>query len=266
MTTRENPLSRLASVIAALRDPDGGCPWDLEQTHESLRRYVIEEAYEVVEAIEEAPEHLEEELGDLLLQIYLHAEIASEQQRFSVHSIAEKLVEKLIRRHPHVFGAQQLSTSEEVREQWEEIKSAERSEVMASASVLDGVPKGLPALLESFQIGKKVAKRNFDWESPGEILEKVNEECEEVLAEIETSDAIAIEEEVGDLLFTVAQLARKLGVEPEGALKKANRKFSRRYRRLEELEKGHGPSSKNELSRNEKEELWQRVKNEERDQ
>lgn len=255
-------LEKLKDIIKALRDPNTGCPWDRVQTHESLRRFVIEEAYEVVEAIEDAPEKLSEELGDLLLQILLHAQIASEEDRFTFETVAAGLAEKLIRRHPHVFGGAKAESVEEVKQTWERVKAEERGESL-NVSALDTVSKHLPALLEASTIGKKVAPKNFDWESPQAVFAKVEEELAEVAAELEKHPVnhSLLEEEIGDLLFTVAQLARKLDLDPEITLKRANRKFSARFKTLEQrcaAELHEADLSK--IPRESLEKLWGKIK------
>ena len=260
---KESSLEKLKEIIAALRHPKTGCPWDKEQTHQTLRRFVIEEAYEVAEAIEEAPDKLEEELGDLLLQILLHAQIASEENRFTLESVGEVLAEKLIRRHPHVFGEEKAETAEEVKKTWEAVKAEERGD-KGDSHLLDSLPKHLPGLLEAYKIGKKVAPKNFDWETAEDVFEKVNEELSEVRAEMDKSvrDEKKVEEEVGDLLFSVAQLARKLDVEPELALKSANRKFRNRFSILEDLAKEKfNKEDLSDIPRESLEGLWSEVKN-----
>ncbi|MCB0328975.1 MAG: nucleoside triphosphate pyrophosphohydrolase [Bdellovibrionales bacterium] len=258
-----NPLERLKAIVAQLRDPVNGCPWDKVQTHQTLTQYVIEEAYEVVEAIEDSPDKLEEELGDLLLQIYLHSQIASEEGRFSIESIADQLCEKLIRRHPHVFGDGNASTPEEVKQTWEAVKRQEKKERESGTSthLLDDLPGHLPSLMECYKIGKKVSPKNFDWDTAEEVLAKVREELGEVEAELATSDPQKLQEEIGDLLFTVAQLARKVGFEPESTLKAANRKFKKRFAHLEDLAMSElQERDLANLPRETLETLWQKVK------
>ena len=246
-------ISDLLDIIAALRDPHTGCPWDKEQTHESLRPYVIEEAYEVAAAIEDEPESLTDELGDLLLQVVLHAQIAKEDQRFTFEDIVNVLSQKLIRRHPHVFGDEKAETAEDVKVHWERIKKEEKSE----EGLLSSMTKGLPALLESYKIGKKVARVNFDWDTIQEIREKVAEELSEVDEVLEVEGKRQeLEEEIGDLLFTVAQLARKADIEPEEALKRANRKFTERFSQMEEI----SDKPLGDIPRETLEKLWQQVK------
>lgn len=256
-------LGKLRTIIEQLRDPKTGCPWDRVQTHASLTEYVIEEAYEVVEAIRQTPETLEEELGDLLLQIFLHAQIGSENGEFSIESIAKKLCEKLIRRHPHVFADAVANSPEDVKKTWDAVKREERGETKSDSSLLDSVPTFLPALTESSKIGKKVAPKNFDWDTAEEVLHKVQEELDELRDELEQKEMnpSRIEEELGDLLFSVSQLARKLNYDPEITLKAANGKFRRRFKKLENTAQERFPDSPLEnIGREHLEKLWEDLK------
>lgn len=224
-------LLRLQRVVHDLRSP-GGCPWDREQTHQSLGTNLIEEAYESLEAILAGDlRHMEEELGDLLLQVVLHGEIASETKAFSLDSIAHRIAEKLIRRHPHVYGDSAADTSAAVLQQWDEIKRQEKGG--ASRPHLDGISKALPSLTRAAKLQKRAAKVGFDWENADGVLEKIREELAEVEAELPGGDTPALQEEIGDLLFSVANLARKLGHDPEVLLVAANAKFTRRFHRME---------------------------------
>ncbi|MBP7949978.1 MAG: nucleoside triphosphate pyrophosphohydrolase [Verrucomicrobiales bacterium] len=224
-------LLRLQRVVHDLRSP-GGCPWDREQTHQSLGTNLIEEAYESLEAILAGDlRHMEEELGDLLLQVVLHGEIASETKAFSLDSIAHRIAEKLIRRHPHVYGDSAADTSAAVLRQWDEIKRQEKGG--ASRPHLDGISKALPSLTRAAKLQKRAAKVGFDWENANGVLEKIREELAEVEAELPGGDTPALQEEIGDLLFSVANLARKLGHDPEVLLVAANAKFTRRFHRME---------------------------------
>lgn len=223
------PLERLRAIVAALRGP-GGCPWDIEQTHASLRAGLIEEAYEVVDAIDSRDDaNLREELGDLLLQVVFHAQIAAETGRFDFDSLTHEHCEKLIRRHPHVFGDDSCADSAAVLKRWDEIKRAEKG--AEPESVLDHISGALPALTRAEKIQKKAAKVGFDWPDAAPVFAKVREE----LHEIETAPADQIEEEVGDLLFAVVNLARKLHIDAETALHGATRKFSTRFRAIEAI-------------------------------
>jgi MazG family protein len=259
-------FQRLVELIARLRAP-GGCPWDREQTHRSLKPMTIEEAYEVLEAIDDGnDEHLAAELGDLLLQVVFHAQIAAEETRFTVADVVQAVSDKMVRRHPHVFGDQSAATSGEVLRNWEALKRAEqaaRGEDEA-ASMLDSVSRSVPAVLEAFQIATKASRVGFDWPDARPVFEKVAEELGEVRRAVESGDARAAAAELGDLLFAVVNLARLLGEDPESALKAANRKFRRRFRHLEDRlrEKGSSPA---ESSLEEMESLWAEAKGRERE-
>jgi MazG family protein len=220
-------ISELRAVMHRLRAP-GGCPWDAEQTHESLIPHLIEEAYEVAEAARSGDmAHFCEELGDLLLQPIFHAEIAAESGSFTFDDIARGITEKLIRRHPHVFGDATAATSDAVLTQWEQIKRAEKGD--QPQPFLHGISKGLPALMRAQKLQKKAAKVGFDWPDIAPVLDKIREETTEILDAVASGEKDAIREEVGDLLFTVVNLARKLGVDAEIALSEANSKFEDRF-------------------------------------
>lgn len=227
-----NAMTELLKVMHRLRAP-GGCPWDAEQTHESLIPHLLEEAYEVVEAIRSGDmEHVCEELGDLLLQPVFHAEIASEKQLFNFEDIARGITEKLIRRHPHVFGDATADTSDAVLKQWDEIKKSEKK--TEKKTYLHGISHGLPALMRAQKLQKKAAKVGFDWPDVQPVLDKVKEEAAEITEAMAQKDPQAIHDEVGDLLFTVVNLARKLGVDAETALVTANAKFEKRFNAVEQ--------------------------------
>jgi len=232
-------ISRLIEIMAALRDPDGGCPWDLEQDFSSIRHYTIEEAYEVADAIERQDfGDLREELGDLLLQPIYHAQMASEAGHFDIGDVIYGITEKLIRRHPHVFGQDAAQGAAMAKGRWEAIKVEERAAKAArngdaTPSLLDDVPQVLPALARAEKLTKRAAKVGFDWPDFASVQAKVAEELAEV-AEAKTSgDQAALHEEIGDLLFAVANLARQAGVDAEGALRDANFKFTRRFHHVE---------------------------------
>ena len=251
------PIQQLRAIVAALRQPDG-CPWDIEQTHASLRAGLIEEAYEVVEAINTGDDaNLREELGDLLLQPIFHAQIAEEEGRFTLDDVARSIVEKLIRRHPHVFGEDQCADSGEVLRKWDDIKRAEKGNQATSA--LDGVSAGLPALMRAEKVQKKAARVGFDWGEAAPVVAKIREELEEVEAELAEGNQQKIEEEIGDLLFSVANLARKLKVDGETALQRATDKFSTRFRKVEALGRERGLVL-DEMSLAELDTLWDEVK------
>jgi MazG family protein len=223
-------LSRLREIVARLRSP-GGCPWDRQQTHESLRAALIEECYEAVEAIERADDaNLREELGDLLLHVVMHAHMAGERKAFSFEEVVEGVCEKLIRRHPHVFGDENATESEQVVRLWEQIKRSEKGEAL---SVMDDLPSGFPALLRAQHAQKKAARVGFDWDEPSDVLDKVAEEIEELRQAVSRRDGNNIEEELGDLLFSMVNLSRKLGVDAETSLAGATRKFVRRFQAVE---------------------------------
>jgi MazG family protein len=227
---------RLREVIARLRAP-GGCPWDREQTPESLVPSLIEEAHEVSDAIERGhPGDLEEELGDLLINVLMQAEIAAEKGAFTAESVSAVAAEKLIRRHPHVFGDSIAETSDAVLTQWEEIKKAERATktgASAKVSLLDGVPLGFPALVRAQKIQKKAAKAGFDWERAEDVLPKIREEVAEVEEEMRSGDRERLAAEVGDLFFSVVNLARALSLDSESLLRAATGKFEKRFRSME---------------------------------
>ncbi len=259
----------LVSLQARLRAPNG-CPWDREQTHESLRTYLVEETYEVLETLDcgDAAK-LSEELGDLLLQIVFHAEIAREAGRFDITDVIEQIHTKMVRRHPHVFGKEKASTAAQVLKNWEQLKTAERAasrgekglqgSSASGASLMDGLPKTLPALLEAYQLTRRASRVGFDWEHIDGLFDKLREEAEELREALGQREAARTEEEVGDLLFVAVNVARFLGVDPEIALKKSNRKFAARFRQMEcEAARTGRPladSTKDQL-----EELWQASK------
>jgi MazG family protein len=260
-------FDELVAVMERLRAP-GGCPWDREQSYESLSQYLLEEAYEAFDAIHEATEtgdtaHLREELGDLLLQIVFHSTIAKEKGDFTVDDVAAGVAEKLILRHPHVFEDQKLDTAAEVLYNWDEFKAKERKASgkpeKAHDSILDEVPIHFPALLEALKVTNKAAKVGFDWQDTDQIFEKLHEEAAELKAAIENADTENIAEEIGDLLFVVVNLARKLDVEPETALKKTNRKFRRRFRFIEDGLKADGRTLE-DSDLTEMDELWNTAK------
>lgn len=238
-----------------LRSPEG-CSWDRKQTHQSLLPYLIEETYEVVEAIEaEDFEGLKEELGDLLCQIVFHAQVASEAGHFGADDSVTCISEKLIRRHPHVFGDRKDLKPDEVRDQWEQTKINSGEKKL----VLGGLPRSMPALMMAFRIGEKAAGVGFDWEQPSQVLDKLTEEIGEIRAEIKSGDKEALSEEIGDLLFATASLARKLDIDPERSLVRALAKFRDRFALLEQKVK-ESDRQFGEYSLKELEAIWQRIK------
>jgi tetrapyrrole methylase family protein/MazG family protein/ATP diphosphatase len=229
-----DPLARLVAIMAALRDPDGGCPWDLEQSFATIAPYTVEEAYEVADAIERNDlGDLKEELGDLLLQVVYHSRMAQEAGVFAFDDVAEAICAKMIRRHPHVFGAASHRNAAEQTVAWEAIKAEERATKSPRASLLDGVPTGLPGMTRAAKLTARAARVGFDWPSTSEVIDKLREELGELEAEIEARDQAKAREELGDLLFVCANLARKLDVEPEDAIRTANAKFVRRFAFIE---------------------------------
>jgi tetrapyrrole methylase family protein/MazG family protein len=252
----------LVALQARLRAP-GGCPWDREQTHKSLRPYLIEEAYEVLEAIDRGDSReLAEELGDLLLQVVFHAELAREAGLFDISTIISGIHEKMVRRHPHVFGEVRADTSAQVLKNWDQLKAKEKEagkETEKLPSALDGVPRSLPALLEAYQLTRRAAKVGFDWENVEGILEKLGEEVSELRAGLIKGDRDVLEEEVGDLLFVVVNVARFLGFDPEAALKQSNRKFKSRFQAME-ADASHAGQHLSQLSKEQLENLWEAAK------
>jgi len=257
-------FERLVGVQGRLRS-EGGCPWDREQTHQTLRTYLIEEAYEVLEALEAGDDKKSaEELGDLLLQIVFHARIAEEEKRFEIRDVIREIHDKMVRRHPHVFGEVKAKNAAEVLKNWEQIKAEERkaqgkAEGEKRESLLDGISGALPATLEGFQLTRRAARIGFDWERAQDVIEKVAEESAELLREVADRQTERIEEEVGDLLFAVVNVARFLHVDPEIALKKANAKFSERFRSMEARAAESGRKLA-DVPRAEMEDLWDAVK------
>ncbi len=270
-------FEKLVAVQGRLRAPDG-CPWDREQTHESLRTYLIEEAYEVLEALEAGDDaKFADELGDLLLQVLFHADIAREDGRFDVVDVIRAIHDKMIRRHPHVFGDVNVKNSAEVLKNWERIKAEERKAAATTSgksvddqaserilpSVLDGVTRGLPATMEGFQLTRKASRIGFDWYNARGVLEKVREESAEVERLLEIADKREVEEEVGDLLFAAVNLARFLKIDPEVALKRANGKFAARFHAMEAMARERGAELPS-VPRDEMEKYWEAVKGNEK--
>ncbi|MEM9430967.1 MAG: nucleoside triphosphate pyrophosphohydrolase [Pseudomonadota bacterium] len=247
-------MPRLLEIMRRLRDPESGCPWDIEQTFETIAPYTIEEAYEVADAIERAAMgELKDELGDLLLQVVYHTQMASEDGAFDFHEVAEAVAEKMYRRHPHVFGTESREkTAEDQVRDWETIKAQERG----PAGVLEGVALGLPALLRAVKLQNRAARVGFDWPTTDNVLEKLTEEAAEVI-QAETEDAR--EEELGDLLFVVANLARHMKVDPEAALRRANAKFTRRFEAIEAALAADGRAPK-DSDLEEMDQLWDAAK------
>ncbi len=253
-------FGKLVEIMDELRDP-GGCPWDREQDWESLRGYLLEECHEALEALDTGDrEGLCEELGDLLLQIVFLSRLAQEEGAFTARDVVRGIVEKMIRRHPHVFGGERVADSDEVLRNWERIKEQEKAERGEHRrGVLDGLPPGLPALVRAQRLGEKAARVGFDWTEPGQVLAKIREELQELQTAVDADDRRAAREEVGDLLFATAMLARKLNHDPEAALASANRKFMRRFRAIESRVAASDASMAS-LGLQRLEELWDEVK------
>ena len=231
-------LARLRAIMHRLRAP-GGCPWDAEQTHESIVPNLIEEAYETVDTIQRGDhEHLKEELGDLLLQVVFHSEIAGEAGRFTLDDVARGISEKLVRRHPHVFGESDVATTDGVLRQWDEIKRTEKGD--EEKPFLHGVGKGLPGLLRAAKLQKKAAKVGFDWPEESGVIAKIREELLELQAAMDEQDLAAVSEEMGDLMFSVVNLARFRNIDPEVLMTAANSKFETRFGEMEAILKADG--------------------------
>jgi ATP diphosphatase len=254
-------FDRLVAIMDRLRDPDG-CPWDREQTLHSLAGYLLEEAHEVVEAIGAGdPARLREELGDLLIQIVFMARISREDEQFGIDEVCEAISDKMVRRHPHVFGDRKVDGTSEVLRNWEDIKQQERAQD-PQASTLDGVPSSLPALLKAFRMTEKASAVGFDWRRPHDVMTKLHEEVAELeaeLARLEQAPPGRVREELGDVLFVMANLARHLGVEPETALQGTNAKFKRRFQAMEALARSEGKRFR-EMTLAQQDALWERVK------
>ncbi|NYZ12058.1 nucleoside triphosphate pyrophosphohydrolase [Azospirillum sp. RWY-5-1] len=261
-------IDRLLDIMARLRDPDGGCPWDLEQTYRTIAPHTIEEAYEVADAIEKGDmDSLREELGDLLFQVVYYAQFAREEGRFDFEEVAGVIADKMIRRHPHVFGDDEVKTAGQQTSRWEEHKAAERAAKAAEEqrvpSALDGVIAGLPALTRALKLQNRAARVGFDWTDARDILDKIEEEVGELRAEMDAgSGQDRIADELGDLLFALVNLARRLQVDPEGALRGTNAKFERRFHRIEALLAAQGRKPEG-ATLDEMEALWQQAKREE---
>ncbi len=224
-------FEQLVALMDRLRDP-GGCPWDREQTYATLRNYLLEECYEVVDALDrEDRNDLREELGDLLFQIVFLSRLGKEEGRFTASDVIRGISEKMIRRHPHVFGSDRADSSEQVLRRWEEIKRTEKDD--APASVLAGIPRALPALLKAQRLGTKAARVGFDWDRDEAVLDKVDEEMRELRGAVASGQADAVREEFGDLLFALVMLGRRLGVDAEEALERSNAKFGSRFAEVE---------------------------------
>ncbi len=262
-------IRELLDIMARLRNPDGGCPWDLEQDFSTIAPYTIEEAYEVADAIDRGDlDDLKDELGDLLLQVVFHAQMAKEQGAFAFPDVVAAICDKMIRRHPHVFGDDSFADAEAQTRNWEAIKQAERTAAgNADTSALAGISRGLPEWQRAVKLQSRAARVGFDWPGPAPVIDKLHEEIGEVQAELAHGDVAAnhdrLEDEIGDLLFVAANLARHAKVDPGAALRRANLKFERRFRAMEAQAAGRGEALK-DLSLEQQEALWQQAKQQER--
>lgn len=266
MTDTQQRIDALLAIMARLRDPDGGCPWDLEQNFATIAPYTIEEAYEVADAIERGElAELKDELGDLLFQVVFHARMAEEQGAFNFADVVQAVCEKMIRRHPHVFGDDEQKTAGAVAGRWEEIKAAEKaSKGVAQQSILDDVPLALPALSRAVKLQNRAARVGFDWPETRQVIDKLNEEMLELSDEIaKGGDPDRLEDEMGDLLFVYANLARHMKIDPESALRRANAKFRRRFGWIEQSLAAQGRKPE-ESSLEEMDALWNEAKRAER--
>ena len=264
-------IQRLLDIMAALRDPQSGCPWDLEQTFASIAPYTIEEAYEVADAIDRNDlGALKDELGDLLLQVVFHARMAEEQGAFAFDDVATAIADKMVRRHPHVFGEASFADAEEQTANWEEIKRAEREAAgEQDGSALAGISRGLPEWQRALKLQSRAARTGFDWPGPEPVIAKLHEEIEEVRAEFDRGavedNRARLEDEIGDLLFVCANLARHAGVDVGAALRQANLKFERRFRAMEALAEADG-TPLHTLDLQAQDAYWERAKRRERGQ
>lgn len=255
----EEKFRRLVRIMETLRS-EKGCPWDRVQTRETLKSFIVEEAYEVLEALDSGiPEQIKEELGDLLFQILFQAEIAKERGEFNIDDVLDSITEKMILRHPHVFGDLKIDTPEEVLQRWDEHKKREGK---LKGSLMEGLPAILPALLRAMRVQERASRVGFDWQDPLEVFEKIQEEIAELKENIERSQKKAVEEEIGDLLFSIVNLSRLLGINPEEALRKTVNKFVKRFQYIEEKAKKEGLEL-SRMSLEDMERLWQEAKSDE---
>lgn len=260
-------IEQLLQIMARLRDPQSGCPWDLKQTYASIVPHTLEEAYEVADAIERGDMHdLREELGDLLFQVVFYSQIASEEGLFDFAQVAEGIAQKMLRRHPHVFGDAEYADDHALREAWEQTKAQERAGKSGEQddSHLAGVTRALPALLRAEKLQKKAARVGFDWPDVGGAFDKTREELDEVEQALQEKDRDHLEEELGDLMFAMVNVMRLLDFKAEHSLRRANDKFERRFRRMEQMLAERGQRSLQDLNLDEMESAWEAVKREER--
>ena len=261
--TQSEPVTALVKIMQQLRDPQTGCPWDIEQTMQTIIPHTIEETYEVADAIYSGdPQHIKEELGDLLFQVVFYAQLGQEQGWFDFDDVAQGMCDKLIRRHPHVFTDQSALTAEQVEAQWDAIKQTEKAGLPIPTSILANIPTGMTPLMQAHKIQKACAKVGFDWSDIAPVADKVKEELAEVQAAIASGDQAHVQEEIGDLLFAVVNLARHAGVKSEVALQQANRKFTTRFMQVEALVAADQHDMQS-LELNNLEAYWQQVKHSE---
>lgn len=252
-------LIELLRIMRSLRDPEAGCPWDRQQTHQSIARYVVEEAYELQDTIERNDvAELRDELGDLLFQVVFHAQMAAECGDFDFHDVVRAICDKLVRRHPHVFGDEHVDNADHQTEAWEAHKAAER-QAKDQAGLLDGIPRAFPALSRAAKLQKRAARIGFDWRAAQDVLAKVQEELEELQQAMVRADTQRMEQEMGDLLFTCVNLARKLDLDPESALRGTNRKFEQRVAGMESLARSRALAL-DDLTLEQLDALWEEVK------
>lgn len=262
---RTRAIDRLLEVMVRLRAPQGGCPWDVQQTFDTIAPYTIEEAHEVADAItrNDMPD-LVDELGDLLFQVVFHARIGEELGHFDFEDVANAIVEKMVRRHPHVFAGAKVADAEAQTRAWETLKAHERRRgATGPASALDDIPASLPATARAAKLQRRAARDGFDWPDVGGVLAKVDEELAELREAVESGSARRVDDELGDLLFTCINLSRRLEIDADGALRRASRRFEERYRRMESLA-GESGGAIEGLEPAERERLWERAKSEER--
>ena len=251
-------MDRLMDIMETLRGP-GGCPWDMEQDHKSIMKCLIEETYELADAIEENNVNdLKEELGDVFLQVVFHSAIAKDNRQFTLDEVINELCDKLIYRHPHVFGDAKVSDSEEVIKNWERLKRKENTKKQRE-SILSGIPNMLPALLNALKIQSVVSRVGFDWENPEGVVDKIKEEVREVVDAMEAKNEDRVEDEIGDLFFSVVNLARRLKIDPEAALRRTNKKFSQRFFEIEKVAKEQNIRL-SEMPLAEKDRIWEAAK------
>ena len=258
----QTDIRRLLDIMARLRDPDSGCPWDVEQDFSTIAPYTIEEAYEVADAIQHGRmDELKDELGDLLFQVVFHAQMAREQGAFGFDDVVDAVCDKMVRRHPHVFGDATVDGAEAQREAWEETKARERDQ-RGHLSLLDDVPRGMAELQRAVKLQQRAARVGFDWAAPGPVLEKLDEELAEMHEAMDSGRVEAMEDELGDLLFVLTNLGRQLDIDPARALRRANAKFELRFRAIEEA--AGSRAALEAMSLDEMEDLWRQAKERQR--